>query len=106
MLLHPQGQGVRCKGRCDRTQDQILLSIIEVLEDHSDDPVEAEPESATWALNEDKQIDLVALAWLGRGDGGMASGMASAPRQLTSTTIERLPISSARRSCLAISKMR
>ena len=25
--------------------------------------------SAIWALNEDEQIDLVALAWLGRGDG-------------------------------------
>jgi hypothetical protein len=40
-----------------------------VLEDHADDPVRAELASAIWALNEDEQIDLVALAWLGRGDG-------------------------------------
>lgn len=40
-----------------------------VLEDHPDDPVRAELASVIWALNEDEQIDLVALAWLGRGDG-------------------------------------
>jgi hypothetical protein len=40
-----------------------------VLEDHSDDPVREELTSAIWALNEDAQIDLVAIAWLGRGDG-------------------------------------
>ncbi|MBY5819282.1 DUF3775 domain-containing protein [Rhizobium leguminosarum] len=45
--------------------------MIEVLEDHDDDPVEAELRSAIWALNEDEQIDLVALAWLGRGDGNV-----------------------------------
>ena len=39
-----------------------------VLEDHSDDPVYLELKSAIWALNEDEQIDLVALTWLGRGD--------------------------------------
>ena len=39
-----------------------------VLEDHSDDPVYSELKSAIWALNEDEQIDLVALTWLGRGD--------------------------------------
>jgi hypothetical protein len=43
--------------------------MIEILEDHSDDPVRAELASAIWALNVDEQIDLVALAWLGRGDG-------------------------------------
>ncbi|MFS8116053.1 DUF3775 domain-containing protein [Rhizobium jaguaris] len=46
-------------------------NMIEVLEDHGDDPVETELKSAMWALNEDEQIDLVALAWLGRGDGGI-----------------------------------
>jgi hypothetical protein len=39
-----------------------------VLEDHSDDPVRAELVSCIGDLNEDEQIDLVALAWLGRGD--------------------------------------
>ncbi|MBA9036682.1 DUF3775 domain-containing protein [Rhizobium leguminosarum] len=46
-------------------------NMIEVLEDHDDDPVEIELRSAIWALNEDEQIDLVALAWLGRGDGNV-----------------------------------
>lgn len=40
-----------------------------VLEDHSDDPVVAELAGFIGALTEDEQVDLVALAWLGRGDG-------------------------------------
>lgn len=44
-------------------------NMASVLEDQPDDPVEDELESAIWALNEDEQIDLVALTWLGRGDG-------------------------------------
>lgn len=42
--------------------------MIAVLEDHEDDPVRQELRSAIFAMNEDEQIDLVALAWLGRGD--------------------------------------
>jgi hypothetical protein len=45
--------------------------MLSVLEDHSDDPVVAEPRAAIFGLNEDEQIDLVTLAWLGRGDGGV-----------------------------------
>eukprot|EP01037_Dinobryon_pediforme_P025369 gene25369-27488_t len=41
---------------------------IAVLEDHSDDPVEAELTTFIHDLNIDAQIDLVALTWLGRGD--------------------------------------
>lgn len=37
-----------------------------VLEDHRDDPTEEELESLISSLSEDEQIDLVALAWLGR----------------------------------------
>ncbi len=44
-------------------------AMISVLEDHSDDPVVAELAGFINALSEDEQIDLVALAWLGRGDG-------------------------------------
>jgi Protein of unknown function (DUF3775) len=44
-------------------------SMISVLEDHGDDPVVAELRGFIGALDEDEQIDLVALAWLGRGDG-------------------------------------
>jgi len=40
-----------------------------VLEDRTDDPVRAELTSFIHDLNEDEQIDLVALTWLGRGDG-------------------------------------
>jgi uncharacterized protein DUF3775 len=44
-------------------------AMISVLEDHGDDPVAQELRGLIGALNEDEQIDLVALAWLGRGDG-------------------------------------
>ena len=39
-----------------------------VLEDHTDDPVVQEITAFINALSNDEQIDLVALAWLGRGD--------------------------------------
>ncbi len=42
--------------------------MTDVLEDHSDDPVRSELIGFIRALNEDEQIDLVALTWLGRGD--------------------------------------
>ena len=41
---------------------------IEVLEDHKDDPVVEELTSLINSLSVDEQIDLVALAWLGRDD--------------------------------------
>ena len=46
--------------------DDAMLSI---LEDHTDDPAQAELAALIRGLNEDEQIDLVALTWLGRGDG-------------------------------------
>ncbi|MGI9382851.1 MAG: DUF3775 domain-containing protein [Methyloligellaceae bacterium] len=39
-----------------------------VLEDHEDDPVREEIASFIDAMTLDEQIDLVALAWLGRAD--------------------------------------
>jgi Protein of unknown function (DUF3775) len=39
-----------------------------VLEDHADDPVFDELTGFINALDEDEQIDLVALAWFGRED--------------------------------------
>src|SRR5437867_13203714 len=45
--------------------------MIAILEDHQDDPVLRELTMFIGALSEDEQIDLVALAWLGRGDGGI-----------------------------------
>jgi Protein of unknown function (DUF3775) len=44
-------------------------AMVSVLEDHADDPVFAELVGFINALSEDEQIDLVALSWLGRGDG-------------------------------------
>jgi len=48
--------------------DDAMLSV---LEDHADDPVRIELTAIIRGLNEDEQIDLVALAWLGRGDGDL-----------------------------------
>jgi len=45
--------------------------MLSVLEDHADDPVRTELIALIRGLNEDEQIDLVALTWLGRGDGGL-----------------------------------
>jgi len=42
---------------------------IDVLEDNGGDPVGAELGSFIRTLNEDEQVDLVALMWLGRGEG-------------------------------------
>jgi hypothetical protein len=42
-----------------------------VLEDHEDDPVVEELTSIINSLSEDEQIDLVALAWLGRDDNSV-----------------------------------
>lgn len=45
---------------------------VAVLEDNPDDAVEEELMSALEALNEDQQIDLVVLTWIGRGDFSIA----------------------------------
>ena len=45
--------------------------MIDVLEDRADDPVAQEIAGAVNALNVDEQAELVALVWLGRGDGGL-----------------------------------
>jgi len=44
-------------------------AMMSVLEDHPDDPTYDELKSFIGALTQDEQIDLVALTWLGRGDG-------------------------------------
>ena len=45
--------------------------MLSVLEDHKDDPVVQELAAVIYAMSEDEQIDLVALTWLGRGDGSI-----------------------------------
>lgn len=42
-----------------------------ILEAHDDDPTQAELTAFIEALDEDEQVDLVALLWLGRGDGDL-----------------------------------
>jgi hypothetical protein len=49
--------------------DDAMLSV---LEDHASDPARSELSAMIRGLNEDEQIDLVALVWLGRGDGDIA----------------------------------
>ena len=49
------------------TDDQM----VQVLEDHADDPTFEELRSFLEALNDDELEDLVALTWLGRGDYGI-----------------------------------
>lgn len=41
---------------------------VDVLEFQADDSVEEELTTAIDALNEDQQLDLIALSWVGRGD--------------------------------------
>ncbi len=44
-------------------------NMADVLEDHADDPVQQELTAFIDAMAEDEQVELVALTWLGRGDG-------------------------------------
>jgi len=47
--------------------------MISILENHAGDPAAAELTTAIRGVNEDEQVDLVALAWLGRGDGELTN---------------------------------
>jgi hypothetical protein len=53
-------------GDSSNASDDGMLSV---LEDHGDDPVVQEITAVIRSMSEDEQVDLVALAWLGRGDG-------------------------------------
>jgi hypothetical protein len=53
-------------GDSSNATDDGMLSV---LEDHRDDPVVQEITAVIRSMTEDEQIDLVALTWLGRGDG-------------------------------------
>jgi hypothetical protein len=52
----------------DSGSDAIDDGEREILEDYADDPTFTELRSAIAGLNEDEIIDLIALAWVGRGD--------------------------------------
>jgi Protein of unknown function (DUF3775) len=45
--------------------------MVSVLEDQPDDPVYEELTAFIGALDQDEQIDLIALTWLGRGDASV-----------------------------------
>ena len=53
----------------DNSSNATDDAMLSVLEDHKDDPVVQEISAAIFAMSEDEQVDLVTLAWLGRGDG-------------------------------------
>ncbi|PAY09563.1 hypothetical protein CK489_02890 [Bradyrhizobium sp. UFLA03-84] len=53
----------------DSGSNPIDDAEVDVLQDDGSDSVAAEVASFIRALNEDEQIDLVALMWLGRDDG-------------------------------------
>lgn len=54
------------EGSGSNATDDAMLSV---LEDHGDDTTYTELRMFINALTEDEQVDLVALTWLGRGDG-------------------------------------
>lgn len=54
-------------GETDEGSNPIDENMREVLEESEDDPIYEELKQFIEALNEDEQIELVALAWLGRG---------------------------------------
>lgn len=55
----------------DAGSDAVDEDVWSVLEDHADDPTYRELKTFIGSLNEDEQIDLVALTWLGRGDASL-----------------------------------
>jgi hypothetical protein len=62
--------------------------MVEVLESRRDDPVFSELRQFIEALDEDQQIDLVTLAWIGRGDYA-ASEWESARSEATARHTDR-----------------
>lgn len=69
-----------------------------VLEDHGDDPVLEELTSFIDSLSQDEQVDLVALAWLGRGDfasddwSAVREDAAAAHNQRTASYLLGMPL--------------
>jgi hypothetical protein len=72
--------------------------MIAVLEDHDDDAVVEELTTFISSLSEDEQIDLVALAWLGRDDNKIEDWSAlreEAAREHSTRTTQTATICSA-----------
>ena len=72
--------------------------VISVLEDQPDDPVYDELMAFIAGLDEDEQIDLIALTWLGRGDASveewddLRSEAARVRNERTATYLLGLPL--------------
>ncbi len=72
--------------------------MVDILEDDKNDPVEHELISFIHDLNIDEKIELVALAWLGRGDGDLGnwndlcSAARSAANSHTSAYLMGIPL--------------
>ncbi len=54
----------------DPEGDRVATDEDETLEDHRDDPTEAELREAIDDLNDEEIVELIALTWVGRGDFG------------------------------------
>jgi hypothetical protein len=52
----------------DPGSNPVDMGEREILEDYADDPTLTELRAAIDDLNDDEVVDLIALAWLGRGD--------------------------------------
>jgi len=61
---------------------------VDILESLADDPTLQELQAALRSLNIDQQVDLLALAWLGRGD---YDGFAEARAEAEAVTTKRIP---------------
>ena len=55
----------------DSGSNPVDDGMVSVLEDQPDDPVYEELTAFIGALDQDEQIDLIALTWLGRGDASV-----------------------------------
>src|SRR5215468_3553697 len=69
--------------------------VVSVLEDQPDDPVYEELIAFIAGLDEDEQVDLVALAWLGRGDASLEEWDDLRSEAARTATTAPPPISSA-----------
>jgi hypothetical protein len=80
--------------------DPVDDKNVDVLETEPSDPTYAELAQAIHGLNDDEQLDLIALIWLGRGDYGLAewaearAGTADIGRARLPRYVASLPLAS------------
>lgn len=74
----------------DSGSDAVDDGDVDILEDLADDPTLQELTAALESLNEDEQLDLIALVWVGRGDYDI-NEWEEARRQATEMTDQHIP---------------